>query len=151
MNILFLDIDGVLRTYKSDLYWSIRLNKPVFKGVNRLFKNKSVDYINEVILLTNSSIVISSSWRINLSIIELNRILKERGIIGKVIGKTGICNNRGDEIKDWILLNNITKYVVIDDQINDIVGIIPNDKVIKVNPKFGFSDINVNQVINILL
>ena len=29
MNIIFLDIDGVMRTHNSDLNWSRELNQPV--------------------------------------------------------------------------------------------------------------------------
>ena len=64
--IIFLDIDGVLRTYKSDLEWSRKINEPVYHGVNRLFKKELVDNLNEVIYLTGAKIVITSSWRIHL-------------------------------------------------------------------------------------
>lgn len=37
MNIIFLDIDGVLRTHESDLAWSKELNESVRRGTNRLF------------------------------------------------------------------------------------------------------------------
>ena len=76
--IIFLDIDGVLRTHKSDLEWSNKLVTPIFKGVDRLFDKTLVDNLNEVIYLTGAKIVITSNWRIYLSLEELQRIFKER-------------------------------------------------------------------------
>ena len=157
--IIFLDIDGVLRTHKSDLEWSKKINAKVYRGVNRLFDKELVDNLNEVIFLTNAKIVVTSNWRIHLSLDELKKIFKDRGVIGEVIGKTGLghlkdgspipIGHRGLEIQDWLNSNHFTKYLVIDDQISDIVSIIPDWKVIKVNPQIGFVD--VERALDILL
>lgn len=157
--IIFLDIDGVLRTHKSDLEWSKKLATPVYRGVNRLFDKELVDNLNETIFLTKAKIVVTSNWRIHLSLEELQKIFKDRGVIGEVIGKTGLghlkdgspipVGHRGLEIQDWLNSNHFTKYLVIDDQISDIVSIIPDWKVIKVNPQIGFVD--VERALDILL
>ncbi len=157
--IIFLDIDGVLRTHKSDLEWSNKLDTPIFKGANRLFDKTAVDNLNEVIFLTGAKIVVTSNWRIDLSLEELQRIFKERGVIGEVIGKTGLghlksgspipIGHRGSEIQDWLEKSTVEKYVVIDDQTSDIVDIIVNWKVIKVNPHIGFTE--VERALDILL
>ena len=157
--IIFLDIDGVLRTHKSDLEWSNKLVKPIFKGANRLFDKTAVDNLNEVIFLTGAKIVITSNWRIDLSLEEIQKIFKDRGIIGEVIGKTGLVHlkegspipigNRGLEIQDWLERDNIEKYVVIDDQVSDIINVIVNWRVIKVNSQIGF--VEVEKVLDILL
>jgi hypothetical protein len=157
--IIFLDIDGVLRTHKSDLEWSNKLAAPIFKGVDRLFDKTLVDNLNEVIFLTGAKIVITSNWRIYLSLEELQRIFKERGVIGEVIGKTGLghlkggspipIGNRGLEIQDWLDRNPVKKYVIIDDQVSDITNIFPNWKIIKVNPQVGF--VEVEKALDILL
>jgi len=157
--IIFLDIDGVLRTHKSDLEWSNKLAVPIFKGVDRLFDKTLVDNLNEVIFLTGAKIVITSNWRIYLSLEELQRIFKERGVIGEVIGKTGLghlkggspipIGNRGLEIQDWLDRNPIRKFIIIDDQVSDIINIFPNWKIIKVNPQVGF--IEVEKALDILL
>jgi hypothetical protein len=157
--IIFLDIDGVLRTHKSDLEWSKKLGVPIYKGVNRLFDKEIIDNLNEVIILTKAKIVITSNWRIYLSIGELQDLFKSRGIIGEVIGKTGLghlrngspipIGNRGLEIQDWLNSNHFTKYLVIDDQTSDIINIIPGWKIIKVNPQIGFTE--VDRALDILL
>jgi hypothetical protein len=48
-DIIFLDIDGVLRTHKSDSEWSEKLNTPIFKRTDRLFSKNSVNDINYTI------------------------------------------------------------------------------------------------------
>ena len=147
-NIIFLDVDGVLRTHKSDLEWSKQLNIPILKGVNRLFSKSAVDNLNEVIILTKAKIVVTSTWRINLSVEELNKIFKERGVIGEVIDKTGInFSGRGLEIKEWLDNNSVSNYVVLDDQVKDIVDIVNN--VIKVDSQNGFEEVDL--VLDILL
>jgi hypothetical protein len=157
--VIFLDIDGVLRTHKSDLEWSNKLAAPIFKGVDRLFDKTLVDNLNEVIFLTGAQIVITSNWRIYLSLEELQRIFKERGVIGEVIGKTGLghlkggspipIGNRGLEISDWLDRNPVRKYVIIDDQVSDIINVFIGSKVIKVNPQVGF--VEVETALDILL
>ncbi len=137
-----------MRTHKSDLEWSNHLNTPVLKGVNRLFCKSAVDNLNEVIILTKAKIVVTSTWRINLSIEELNNIFKERGVIGEVIDKTGInFGGRGLEIKEWLDNNKVTNYVVLDDQVKDIIDVVNN--VIKVDSQNGFEEVDL--VLDILL
>lgn len=149
-DIIFLDIDGVLRTHQSDSEWSEKLNTPIFKRTDRLFSKNSVNDINYITSLTHAKIVVTSSWRIHLSVIELNSIFKKRGIIAEVIDKTEIGLNRGEEIKSWLDENDyVTNYVVIDDQINDIIKTIPKCNVVKVDPIIGFD--NVDKVLDILL
>lgn len=147
-NIIFLDIDGVLRTHKSDLEWSKQLNAPILKGINRLFSKTAVDNLNEVIILTKAKIVITSTWRLNLSIDELNKIFRDRGFIGEIIDKTEInFKGRGFEIKQWLDNNKYKNYVVLDDQVKDIINIV--DNVIKVDSQNGFEEVDL--VLDILL
>jgi hypothetical protein len=97
-DIIFLDIDGVLRTHKSDSEWSEKLNAPIFKRTDRLFSKNSVNDINYITSLTHAKIVVTSSWRLHLSVAELNSLFRTRGIIAEVIGKTEIGLNRGEEL-----------------------------------------------------
>jgi hypothetical protein len=157
--IIFLDIDGVLRTHKSDLDWSKKLVAPVYRGVNRLFDKELVDNLNEVIFLTNAKIVVTSNWRIHLSLEELQKIFKDRGVIGEVVGKTGLghlkdgspipIGNRGLEISDWLGRNPAGKFIIIDDQVSDIINIFPSWRIIKVNPQVGF--VEVEKALDVLL
>jgi len=147
---IFLDIDGVLRTHRSDLEWSQLLCVPIPLSVyDRRFDKKIVSYINEIVGYTRAKIVITSTWRVKHSLEELKIIFRDNGIVGDVVGITDIGLTRGEEIEQYISENEIESYVVIDDQVNDIVKCIPKERVIKVDPSIGFNDID--KAIDILL
>lgn len=162
MKYLFLDIDGILRTYQSDLEWSKKLNVPLFKGTDRLFDPKCVEYLNEIIYLTGARIVITSNWRLRLTLDELKKALRARGVIGSIEGVTDLyplkdfpipLGNRGLEILRYVQSKNLSKnnYVVIDDQINDIINFVTFDRVHKVDPMVGLTSKDVDKIIEILL
>jgi len=147
---IFLDIDGVLRTHRSDLEWSQLLGVPIPLSVyERRFDKRIVSYINEIVGYTRAKIVVSSTWRVKHSLEELKQIFRDNGISADVVGKTDIGLNRGEEIEQYISDNEIENYVVIDDQVNDILKHIPKERVIKVDPIKGFED--VDKAIDILL
>jgi len=141
MNIIFLDIDGVLRTHASDLEWSRRLGVPIPENAfDRRFDPEISKRINEAAGYGRAKIVVTSTWRTKHSLEELKSIFRENGISAEVIGKTGIANSRGEEIEEWLAENDISSYVVIDDQVKDIVSSIPESRVIKADPAIGFAD-----------
>lgn len=159
---IFLDIDGILRTYQSDLEWSKKLNEPILKGTNRLFDPKCVEYLNEIVYLTGARIVITSNWRLRLTLDELKKALRERGVIGSIEGVTDLypvknspipLGNRGLEILRYIQDKNISKsnYIVIDDQVNDIINFVTFDRVHKVDSMKGLTSNDVDKIIEILL
>ena len=143
----------MLRTHKSDLEWSLILNADIPKKVfDRNFSRKSVSNINYLIHWTNAKIVVTSTWRNNFSIEELKIIFKSQGILGDVVDKTGVGLTRGEEIIEWLYSNEVDRYVVIDDQIKDIIIHIDEKKVIHVNSQIGFEDQElVDKAIDILL
>jgi hypothetical protein len=62
-DIIFLDIDGVLRTHKSDSEWSEKLNTPIFKRTDRLFSKNSVNDINYITsLMQNCCYLLEDSF-----------------------------------------------------------------------------------------
>lgn len=147
---IFLDIDGVLRTHKSDLEWSQILGVPIPESVyDRRFDRKIASYINEVAGYTRAKIVVTSTWRVKHSLEELRQIFRDNGISAEIVGKTDIGLNRGEEIEQYISDNEIESYVVIDDQVKDILRCIPKERVIKADPLIGFED--VDKAIDILL
>ena len=91
----------------------------------------------------------TSTWRTKHDLAKLKQIFRESGISAEVVGATGLGNSRGEEIEQWILENGVSSYVVIDDQIKDIISCIPKERVIKVDHAIGFDD--VDKAIDILL
>ena len=60
----------------------------------------------------------------------LKQIFRDNGITSEIVGKTDIGLNRGEEIEQYISENEIENYVVIDDQVNDILKHIPKERVV---------------------
>lgn len=152
MNIIFLDIDGVLRTHKSDSEWSALLGLPIPPIVfDRNFSNKAISNLNEIIHFTGAKVVITSTWRVQHSLEDLKNKFRARGFRGEVIDKTSVLYDRGEEIQEWLDTHDVNKYIVIDDTINDIIRHINPNRVVKCDPSIGLEDYSlVSKIIDIL-
>lgn len=148
MNIIFLDIDGVLNS-KSGTNLTEK-----FGLDDKLIAN--LKYIIDSV--PDTKIVISSTWRsfeydeIHTSSeipwrIVLTHTLGFTNISDIIIGDTPIFmdndkNRRGREIKRWIdenkIKNRINQFVIIDDEISDIKKIFPNN-ILKIDSNVGLT------------
>jgi len=122
MKAIFLDLDGVLNVYceSRDEYGCT-------------FHDHLVDNLRWVVEETGAKIVISSTWRRD-GLDVMQNLWKDRNLPGEVIDITptevdvvdyGTCEfydlvDRGHEIQQWINDNNITSYVIFDDD-NDML------------------------------
>lgn len=131
MNVIFLDIDGVLNS--GNYFDSSKERKHNFYKVNKYDKNnieqlaeymmidiniKNLEILKSIIDITNSKVVITSSWK-NLKVFRniVNRLINLGiPIVGQTVDK-GI--NRGEGILNYIKEHNIDNYIVIDDDIFD--------------------------------
>lgn len=115
MVVIFLDIDGVLVTARSQ--WAFGRGGGILKEFDRV----AVGLLNNLIKINpDTKLVISSTWRLGSTIEELQTLVTEQGIEGTVVGKTPrfTDEDRGVEIKHW--LDNhpslgITNYLILDD------------------------------------
>lgn len=103
--IIFLDIDGVLNVYCEgrDEYGCT-------------FHKHFEDNLRWIIEQTNAKIVISSTWRMDgLEVIK--EMWNKRNLAGEIIDVTPVIDicNRGQEIQYWLDRNNVSNYVIIDD------------------------------------
>lgn len=127
MNIIFLDIDGVLnyqKYFKGQKDLRINYSKLLnYKNYQTKVLIQLLDIVpnklyllKEIINNTNSKVVISSSWR-NLKIYPLiEEYLINMGI--PIIGITPyIDSKRGLEIKTYLKENLVDNYIIIDDDI----------------------------------
>jgi hypothetical protein len=113
--IIFLDIDGVLKTDWNKVKW----NNNCISILNKIYHN-----------IPNIEYVITSTWRITRTVKELQDILISNGIVGNIKGFTPVlCEDRGIEISEYIKQNDISNFIVIDDKIEDIIDYIDNDKI----------------------
>ncbi len=148
--LIFLDIDGVLNSR----LWYIRT-----KGKRDIedLDTEAVGFLNSLIKSTDAKVVVTSTWRLNRTVKELQTILNRNGFQGEVIDKTkdlkygdgGQWSVRGNEIHCW-MDENATKfgfnqydfknYVIFDDdsdmlywqrnnfiQTDPYVGLTPTD------------------------
>lgn len=118
--ILFLDIDGVLNIYGSS-------SSTWFKTGEHLDTLLVDNFNNFLDKYENIKIVISSSWRDDMDDLELQ--LKKHNFkhFSRIIACTTFkYNYRGEQIMDYIVNNDIEKYIVIDDNMDDICGKLYN-------------------------
>lgn len=149
MNVIFLDIDGVMRTNTSDKFWYGE-NIPI-SIFDRKFCQISINMLNEVVKQTQSKIIISSTWREQYTLLELNNIFKNNGFKYQIYDKTDKLNSRGEEIQQWLDTHEVNKYVVIDDSIKDITKHINQKKIIKCDTNIGLSEDKFILILNALI
>lgn len=152
MNVIFLDIDGVLRTDKSDRFWSKVLNQDIPTSIfERKLSPTSIKILNEIILITDAKVVITSMWRTFYNIDRLRSIFKDSGFKGEIVGETNQFGDRGEEIQEWLDTNYINKYVVVDDSVRDILNHIDTKRVIKIDPLNGLDDTYFDSIVDLLI
>lgn len=153
MNIVFLDIDGVIAPY-------IRLDEyrttchDIVDGGVLMFDPFCVERLNTLCDETNASIVVSSSWRFYLkSLNQMQEMLSAQGITADVVGMTETetgSMERGDEVLAYVesLDDTIDGWVILDDARYDWVGC--QDHLVMTDPKTGISDDDVASAIGIM-
>lgn len=129
MNIIFLDIDGVIvlnnheidlspaseveKQFLNDTKWKWRLRE--IRSINPI----AIGLINRLAKETGSQIVLSSDWRKYDTIGDIESLFKFHGLGVEIIGKTPvIMGPRGREIQNWLdeTWLDIDKFVIIDDR-----------------------------------
>lgn len=141
MNILFLDIDGVLNSTKSILLgekatptelerdFLLELTNTYYKGYPPIvltadlfgLDKDCIESLNLILETTGAKVVISSSWRYGHTNVGLQKLLENRGFKGEIISSTpvnlvGKAKIRGLEIQSWLNLNhNTDRFVILDD------------------------------------
>ena len=121
MNILFLDMDGVLCTGRSTF-----MAKAVYGEVPHNYLDKeAVSYILSIVRKYGFKIVVSSVWR---SMDEFKAMMRTFGFIYTDFHddwrtqKIGV-GKRGVEIQDWLDRNakSISSYVIFEDEPSDLL------------------------------
>lgn len=114
MKILFLDIDGVLNCASS--FVNAKTRNVLDSGMIKL--------INHVVAQTDCRIVISSTWRLLFELEELKQVLRDAGLIARIVGTTPRLGRRDHEIIAWLESNpDVTHFAVIDDDTFDLTGV----------------------------
>ena len=156
MKIIFLDIDGVIKTKHSLRSAFIKYRKLV----PDILDERAVNNLNRLVKETDAKIVITSTWRYGNTAEDLQQVLAKHGVTGEVIGMTpelGQMENhsfdkitRGHEIQEWLNLYKVpVDYVILDDDTN----ILPQqiNRFVKCDNENGFADENKYQEALVIL
>ena len=149
MNIIFLDVDGVLNSRNKLIEIYNKTQKP-HSGNNFPFDEKCLENLKKLVEETNAKIVITSTWRkyeSNMNILITK--FKTYDLDKHVIGYTPILDTkREEEIIEYLNnLDNNINFVIIDD-IRDMGKL--NDKLVVTSPQTGFTEENMKIAIKIL-
>lgn len=157
---LFLDIDGVLSTNKT--------YKNMLHDNYCHFDEDAVCYVKQLLIaFPEIEIIISSSWRLALTVPELREVFRIRGcnFHDRIIDKTPYLNYdntdhytlnmsvpRGCEIDMWLRKNTADidryRYVILDDDSDMMLW--QKDNFVQTNVHKGISQMNVFDAIRIL-
>ena len=161
MNVVFLDIDGVLNHCNTRHSVTPTTTEPLPIPI----APECMARLNRLIAETGAKIVISSSWRLFARWQDLGPALVRHGLIGDVIGETpDLPNNqawlanwharkgkpfefdrleRGWEIAEWLAAHpEVTAFVILDD-VSDMDALIP--WLVLTHPNDGLDDPDVER------
>lgn len=131
--ILFLDVDGVLNSYKT--------------GGRYALKRNCLRRLQKIIDKTQCKIVLSSTWRMDeYALKRLRRVLSYRNI--KIFDTTPVLGkHRGLEIAEWLDTHKdeISKYAILDDDSDMEEWQLPN--FFQTDPEYGMTDTITYRVI----
>ena len=142
MKIIFLDFDGVMDTEYYDHILS-EADKPISDEYGLLVDPECVKNLKYIIDNTGADIVISSTWKDDMSYKEILDMWKYRGLPGFVTDVTpsNAKHNRGDEIDAWLKeCPEECNYVIIDDLDAGNFNEHQIPKLLIVNPLFGLDE-----------
>lgn len=129
MKIIFLDIDGVLNT---DPY--LEIHGRYVDGEGRIRNTwpeghvdpEKVALLNEICGRSGAQVVLSSTWRLYLTIEDMTGILRKKGYNGPdIFDRTPEFRRppRREEISAWLKAHedDVAEFVVIDDQEDAVI------------------------------
>jgi hypothetical protein len=122
--VIFLDFDGVLNS-RAFLLDTDRISRaasgPYDDGAH--VDPVAVARLSNIVARTDARICISSTWRLLHPLGQLNAILKAKGFVGRVVGRTpeirewGKTTFRDVEIRQWLNgRRDVRRWVVLDDE-----------------------------------
>jgi len=157
VRLIFLDIDGVLN---SDAWDNARKTTSNDFLIDQ-FDPEAIKLLNELLEKIDAQIVLTSSWRLNFDLEQMNELFSRIGIRRGIVSFTPNLNagagyiTRGNEVSKWIIDNgNIIKskplsfsdYIILDDKADYLISQTNNffqtDKTVGLTPQVVQSIIN---------
>jgi hypothetical protein len=150
VNIIFLDIDGVLNTWRFQDY-QVKYHECDSWDAQFNFDPICMKNLKELIDKTDSYIVISSTWRnTNNGMNDINNNFKLYGMDkNRIISITPNYpdKSRGYEIEQWLeqFENKDINYIIIDDENVDIL----TDRLVLCNDYYGLTKNELEKALNL--
>ncbi len=115
MNVIFLDVDGVLNSIRK-LIEVYNLTLKPHSGYNYPFDEVCLQNFMELVLETDSKIVVTSTWRKDKEgrdrlMLELSKY----NLDDRVIGFTEVLHDREKEIKKYLETLGDVNFIILDD------------------------------------
>lgn len=138
MNLLFLDIDGVM---VSDEVLSDN-------GMLYPFSDSCVRVLNMILRTNNVRIILTSSWRTVFDTNQQCQIFKENGVIQIPVGQTIDIGykQRNLEIKRYLENRKVESFIILDDMF--IKGF--DDNFVLIDPSTGLTEEHIGKINEIL-
>lgn len=148
MNIIFLDVDGVINSVNNLIKVYNQTHKP-HSAYSYPFDYECLENLKKLVVETKSRLVISSTWRHSQEGMEkLLEALKKYDLDKFVIGSTpDLGSSRGAEIKKYLAdseFKDTINFVILDDD-KDMEDLLPY--LVHTNGKVGLTKENVQQAI----
>lgn len=142
MKVIFLDFDGVLNTPAT---WGNYVHGDGSEAIDP----ERVELVNQIADQTGAMVVISSTWRRDRTVKELQELLNKRGATFTVLGKTvDTREERWKQIAKYFEWVNVDRYIILDD--TDEAGYGHGDHFIRTDPETGITQSDVERAIRIL-
>lgn len=135
MKVIFLDIDGVLCSMRSEkaYYGSPEAGDP---STWDRFDHCAIDLLKRALKETDAKVVLSSNWRgaVNMPTLEYCLGIK---IIDRTRDPASADELRGQQIQDWLAAHpEVTRYAILDDDEDMLPAQL--DKLCRTSKRNGF-------------
>lgn len=145
MNIIFLDVDGVLNSEaKLIRLYNETHDMSLFNPMP--FDEICLENLNILVRETNSKIVVTSTWRHTPELKErLIKALEDFNLDKEIIGYTPHIQDatRGAEINGFLSKINYKPHFIILDDNDDMENLLPY--LIKIDSRVGLTDQNIEE------
>jgi hypothetical protein len=161
MKVLFLDVDGVLNSWDwvarrvKDPLWH-QLRKEEREAMEGLDPD-AMARLNRIVDETKCLVVLSSTWRKDHSLTQLNRMFRLRGFKHTLFGTTPSIwldgddrgrKQRGGEIHWWLSqLDTMPVFAIVDDD-SDMEPHM--DRLVKTHYQYGLTDEIADKLVQLL-
>ena len=136
MKILFLDFDGVLFPIPADGHLESRLEPSA----------EAVANLNLLVQLTGARVVVTSAWREDRTVQQLEELLRGWGYAWSVLDKTRATSyeeDRGADVRAWLAYSTepVEAFVVVDDEPTDLESLAKHRVMPKPDVGLQFHDV----------